>query len=235
MANFAVSGRLAWTPGGIALSFGRMLQDGIVTRYLSDHCPDPGLQLCMYRKEMPRSADQWFWGSDLFDEMGRFSGLGKEMETIALGSLRAYPFTQVRAAAVATATQLVSFSTGEGVVNWVWHSYAIVGQYAPGAVPAMRAARQQMLGIDFTAINWLHLPLAFGAMLLMPVMIMRAWRRQCFGDVEALAATVSLALFANAAVCGILSNPHDRYGARVVWLAVLVVGVAALEVRSKSN
>ena len=48
-ANYAVAGRLAWTPGGLALSFGRMLQDGIVTRYLADHCPDPRLKLCAHR------------------------------------------------------------------------------------------------------------------------------------------------------------------------------------------
>ena len=35
-------GKLAWTPGGLALSFGRMLQDGIVNRYLADHCPESG-------------------------------------------------------------------------------------------------------------------------------------------------------------------------------------------------
>ncbi|MDW3307839.1 hypothetical protein NQ275_25235, partial [Escherichia coli] len=28
-ANFALSGSLAWTPGGIGVAFGRMLQDGI--------------------------------------------------------------------------------------------------------------------------------------------------------------------------------------------------------------
>ena len=39
-ANFAVAKRLAWTPGGFALSFGRMLQDGIVKKYLDEHCPD---------------------------------------------------------------------------------------------------------------------------------------------------------------------------------------------------
>jgi hypothetical protein len=33
-ANFLVAKQLAWTPGGFALSFGRMLQDGIVTKYL---------------------------------------------------------------------------------------------------------------------------------------------------------------------------------------------------------
>jgi len=29
-------------------------------------------------------------------------------------------------------------------------------------------------------------------------------------------------------VCGIFANPHDRYGARLAWLAPLVVGLAAL-------
>src|SRR6185437_1586993 len=35
-ANFALSGNLAWTPGGAGVSFGRMMQDGIVARYLND-------------------------------------------------------------------------------------------------------------------------------------------------------------------------------------------------------
>ena len=34
---------LAWTPGGTGVAFGRMLQDGIVARYLRDHCPQAKL------------------------------------------------------------------------------------------------------------------------------------------------------------------------------------------------
>jgi len=45
-ANYIVSRTIAWTPGGYGIAFGRMLQDGIVTRYLKDHCPDPRLKLC---------------------------------------------------------------------------------------------------------------------------------------------------------------------------------------------
>ena len=45
-ANAVVAGRLTWTPGGYALSFGRMLEDGIVKKYLDDHCPDASLRLC---------------------------------------------------------------------------------------------------------------------------------------------------------------------------------------------
>ena len=60
-ANFVVAGRLAWTPGGLALSFGRMLQDGIVDRYLEDHCPEQRLKLCKHRHELPTDADVFFW------------------------------------------------------------------------------------------------------------------------------------------------------------------------------
>ncbi len=47
-------------------------------------------------------------------------------------------------------------------------------------------------------------------------------------DFGTLAAATACALLANALVCGVFSNPHDRYGARLAWLAPLVVGLAAL-------
>ncbi len=107
-ADYAVAGRLAWTPGGFALTFGRMLQDGIVKKYLDEHCPDPALRLCAYKDQLPHDADVWFWGSDLFNKLGRFAGLGKEMETIAVGSVVDYPALQIETAAAAVAKQLVA-------------------------------------------------------------------------------------------------------------------------------
>ena len=56
-ANFALSGQFAWTPGGYGVAFGRMLQDGIVARYLHDHCPEQQLKLCPYRESLPPTAD----------------------------------------------------------------------------------------------------------------------------------------------------------------------------------
>jgi apolipoprotein N-acyltransferase len=49
------------------------------------------------------------------------------------------------------------------------------------------------------------------------------WRREAFVDLGMLAVTATAALLANAFVCGVLSNPHDRYGARLIWIAPLVV------------
>ena len=223
-----VAKRLAWTPGGFALSFGRMLQDGIVKKYLDQHCPDPALRLCAYKDQLPNDADVWFWGSDLFDRLGRFAGLDKEMAKIAVASLIDYPGLQIKTAAVATAKQLIDVHTGEGVLNVIWHTYAIVDKYTPQLDPAMRAARQQHGGLSFTAINDLHYPLALIAMALLPVIVWLAWRKMLPAAVGELAATVTLTLLGNAFVCGALANPHDRYGARVVWLAAFVVILAAL-------
>ena len=73
-ANFALSGQLAWTPGGYGVAFGRMLQDGIVKQYLRDHCPQQKLKLCPYRDELPATADQFLWGNSMFNTLGRFQG-----------------------------------------------------------------------------------------------------------------------------------------------------------------
>ncbi len=106
-ANFALSGQLAWTPGGYGVAFGRMLQDGIVARYLTDHCPQQKLKLCPYRNELPATADQFLWGNSMFNTLGRFQGLNDEMGFIVLRSLAEYPLRQAEAAIVATAQQLV--------------------------------------------------------------------------------------------------------------------------------
>lgn len=47
-------------------------------------------------------------------------------------------------------------------------------------------------------------------------------------DLGELAAACSLAVLANAFVCGALSNPHDRYGARLIWLAVIAAALTAV-------
>ena len=229
-ADFLVAGTLVWTPGGPALSFGRMLQDGIVKKYLDDHCPDPALRLCPYKDKLPTDADDFFWGEGLFDTLGRFDGLNDEMRRIAFASLADYPLLQLKSALGETGTQLLRVETGAGVVNWIWNTYETIEAVAPEAVPAMQAARQQRSGIDFTDINRLQVPLAYLAMALLPVIAFVALRRKRFADIGEFAATVALAILANAAVFGTLATAHHRYGARIVWLAPLVVLIALARV-----
>ena len=226
-ANYIVAGKLAWTPGGPALSFGRMLQDGIVNRYLADHCREERLKLCAHRHELPTDADVFFWSGkgSIFNNLGRFAGLDDEMSKIVLGSLRDYPALQIEMALAATAHQLTRIASGEGVVNTIWHTYWAIEKFVPASTAAMRDARQQRGEIGFAAINRIHQPVAMGSMLLLLATALLGWRRKRFSDLGLLAGTACTALLANAFVCGVLSNPHDRYGARLVWIAPLVIAL----------
>lgn len=222
-ANYVVARRLAWTPGGTALAFGRMLNDHIVERFLSERCPQARFKLCDHLDELPEDADVFFWGESVFDRLGRFKGMNEEMRTIVLESLAAYPWLQLENAVVATARQLAKVATGYGVNTEIWHTYGMIETFAPQMLPGMKAARQQQDELGFEAINRVHVPVAYAAMLLLVGAIALALRRERFADLGAPAAAVALAILANAFVCGALSNPHDRYGARMVWLAVLIV------------
>jgi hypothetical protein len=224
-ANFAVSGKPAWTPGGYGIAFGRLLQDGIVTRYLDEHCPNVALKLCPYRHELPDTADAFLWGDSVFNDLGRFAGLDEEMRTIVLGSLRDHPWLNIKAAFVAACRQLVSVASGEGVLNSIWHTYGIMERYTPGVVPAMKSARQQRGELSFESVNAWHVPVALAAIAVIAVTAGLALLRRRASDLDLLAMTVALALLANAAVCGILSNPHNRYGARLAWIAAFTVGL----------
>lgn len=224
-ANYLTASRFAWTPGGDAVAFGRMLQDGIVKRYLAEHCPDKRLRLCAHRHELPQDADMFFWGGSVFDRLGRFDGLRDEMRTIAIESLHEYPAMQAEAALVAVARQLVAVGNGEGVLNTIWHTYYAIERYAPSAVAHMRAARQQRGEIGFGAINRIEVPVALLSMALL-IPIAAFGRGRAFADLRPLAVTAGAALLANAFVCGVLANPHDRYGARLAWIAPLVVLLA---------
>ena len=227
-ANFALSGQLAWTPGGGGIAFGRMLQDGIVARYLNEHCAQEKLKLCPYRDKLPPTADDFLWGGDsVFKTLGRFQGLGDEMSYIAMRSLAEYPALQAEAALKATLAQLGDVATGEGTINSVMHTYGIIERYIPAQKKPMWAAHQQHGDINFTAVNLIHVPVALASMLaVVGIFAYSLWRRR-LDDLALLAATVSFALLGNALLCGVISGPHDRYGARLVWIATFTVLLAA--------
>jgi hypothetical protein len=225
-ANHALSGKWAWTPGGYGVAFGRMMQDGIVARYLNDHCPRERYKLCPYRNELPATADEFLWGKSMFNTLGRFEGMNDEMGTIVVHSLTDYPAWQAGAALRAMGQQLLHVATGEGTNGWIPHTYGVIERYIPAQVAQMRAARQQHWAVNFDGVNWLHVPVALASMLALVVLLALSLRNRRLDDLTLLAATVGLALLGNAFICGVISGPHDRYGARMVWVATFVVLMA---------
>jgi peptidoglycan/LPS O-acetylase OafA/YrhL len=96
-----------------------------------------------------------------------------------------------------------------------------------------RAAAQQRDRFDFTTINLIEVPLALAASGLMPILVVLLRRRR--PALAALALSATLALLANAAICGIFSGPTARYQSRLAPIAPLAALIAVLDLRRKSR
>ena len=231
LSNLAIAGQLRFTPGGTSFLFGRLIQDGIVTRYLDEHCPDPSIRLCAYRGEIANTADGWLWGNDTpFWKLGGPEGNASEERRIILQTLRLYPLEHIRTALRATFEQFFMVRTMTSLSPYDNdHTMMTLSRLAPDLMPRLRAARQQREGaLDLSSFNLVHLPIGFFAIALLPVIIVLGARRRLAREAAALALTVLLALLANAAISGIFSNPVDRYQSRLVWLAPFCLAMAWL-------
>lgn len=231
LSNHALTGRIFVSETGAVFVFGRLLQDGIVKRLLDETCPKSGYALCAYKDDLPETADIWLWGAESpFLELDRFDGTREESKRIIADTLRRYPWMHAETALDAAVAQFTTFETGDQIEPQQWILYPDFQRLLPDQLSDYMEARQQTEPIDFDAINDVHTTVAMvslGGMLFL--MGWNAARRRW--DAVALPAFVFVALIGNAIICGVLSNPHDRYQSRVIWLPTLVVALMAVKRR----
>jgi hypothetical protein len=225
-SNLAIAGQFSFTPGGFNFVFSRLVQDGIVHRYLDERCPDPTIKLCEYRAEVPHTANDWLWAEESpIYVLGGFEAFEPQARRIVLDSLMQYPVDHLKTAITSTAKQFVAFATGDALTPWNWSTEFAFERYVPSAFTAYRDTRQAAGPFDFSWINAVHVPLLALAIAALPIIIVtRAGQR-----IAALATLLLLALLGNAAICGVLSSPSDRYQSRLAWLAALVAAIALIE------
>ncbi|QTL01557.1 hypothetical protein J5J86_12010 [Aquabacter sp. L1I39] len=239
--NLVLAGRFVPTPGGMAFVFGRLLEDGMIDRYLLAHCPDPQQPLCYYRDEMPSTADDFLWDNDdVFVALGGIEKGLPYMRSAVIGALLTFPLDNLALAARAFARQVLRVETGDSLFNYLTDSTEAIAALVPSAVPAMEGAHQQApMGLDFTRINEIQVPVTLASvavLALVGIWLCFTWRR---GDGRREAALLCVSVLAillvNAAVCGILSNPVNRYQARVAWLAIPTLAIVALSASGASR
>lgn len=226
VSNYAITGNFALTPGGSSFLVGRLVEDGIVIRYLNDKCPDPAMRLCAFTSNFPTDADGWLWdGNSPFRKLKDFEGSAEE-KAIPLATLKAYPFMHLTAAARAALAQMVTFATEVSFANNE-PTIAMFKEHFPGLFPRFIQARQQTQTFDPALLNSVHVPVAAFAMICVGAALLLRRQLGLPPPFAGLAATVALALSANALICGVFSHAVDRYQSRLVWLAVFAAGMMA--------
>jgi hypothetical protein len=222
-ANYYFTRQVFVSRAGASFVFARMLQDGIVMRLLEDTCPRSGYKLCAWRDSLPATADGWLWTSHSpFNSLGHFEGTAEESAQIVRDSVLRYPLLQIRAATADMIAQFLRFRTGDQIEPQEWVLFPVLAHYLPAQTKAYLAARQQRGEIRFRMIS--DLDVAVGFLSLIGIAALLGWfiLAQQF-NAAALHGFVLAALVGNAAICGILSGPHDRYQSRLVWLAPFAV------------
>jgi hypothetical protein len=227
-------GRFVFSESGQVLQLALFVQTGIAKKYLDEVCPQGAdLEMCEHKDELPRTADEFLWGPSPFNEMGGWTAMHDESGVIVAGAMKLFPREVLESAMINTWEQLDLIESGEDLVPMTWHFVKTQLRRYPDEFKQFRFARQQRRpAIDFHTMNAFQIPINQAAELVTLVLLVVAWRRRD-RTTTGLAIIVVAGLLGNAIVCGALSNPHDRYQNRVVWLALFtaIVGAVRLDQR----
>ncbi len=229
--NLAGHGRAALSPYGNMFILARVIYDGPGMDVLRRDCPDAGWRLCPYLDRFPATSDQFLWRPDSPVMLaGGHKRVSAEASAIIAAALRAEPGTELLAWLHNGATQLGDFATGDElhacpitVTPWIARDF-------PAREHAAYAAARQT-GNRLVVPAWmqtLDTVVALSGIAGCEIVLVVALRRRHVA--AGFAATVLLAVVANAFIAGELSTPHHRYGSRVMLLApaVAVLGGLAL-------
>lgn len=235
VSNLAITGTAAFTPGGSSFLFGRLVEDGIVARYVSERCPDRSLRICEYAGALPANADDWLWGPETaFYKLGGWAGFGPESSRIIIDSLKRYPLMHATMAVADTLKQFAKFKT-EVSIDDNAPTVESIRENVPQLLTPLMQARQQAQPFNIAPLNRLHVPV--GALSIAGLAAAFIWRRRLklSPEIAALCLSLLLALVVNAAICGVFSHPVDRYQSRLVVLAPFALALVVAANRRKAR
>jgi hypothetical protein len=229
--NLVGHGRLSPSPFGNIFYLVRTLYDGPGYAVLERHCPAAGWRLChVLETPLPERPDEFLWRQDgpLWSGGATAATLSEEARQVIRAALDEYPWAVLRAALANTVLQLRMFATGDGLNAWPLTVTPVIHRdFPPGEAARYDAALQTRDRLVLP--DWLDRAhaVAFGAGLagLLVALALCARNRD---PLAGLCCAVLVCLIGNAAITGVLSGPHDRYQARVVWLAPFAALTAAV-------
>jgi len=245
-ANWVVTDKVFVSQSTDILMLARLVQDGIAKKYLREVCPKgAALMLCPHIDELPDNANQFLWTPGPFYNLGGWSReMREEARSIVLGSLATHPMDHLASAWNLTIEQLFQVRTGDGVVRLdTIHADddptrnpfmpKIIAKYYRPDLDEYWASRQRR-NFGFEEINAVQVPLALAgyvAILIALIVGLRRRKRLIAGP----ALLVTLAILGNAFICGALSNPNNRYQARLAWVGGMIALTSVFRARERDE
>jgi len=227
-SNLVGNGVLTVSPYGSVFALARLVGDGPGRDWVDANCPDAGLRICAWRGRLSADSDEFLWdpyGPVWADGFGPIR-YAPEAAQLVPAIIAAYPRAVLKAAVTNTGRQLLRVRVGDATI--AEHvDVAVLPRlelYLPGweaaAYRASLQAQDLLAPLARDENRRYFMPLVFGILGTLWVAVTRR------GAAQGLAVLVLAGLLANAAATGALSGPHDRYQARIAWLAPLTALIA---------
>ncbi|HTF04157.1 MAG TPA: hypothetical protein VK826_09025 [Bacteroidia bacterium] len=210
---------------------GHLVETGILTAYLDDHCATENISLCKYRDRIPPGAETFIWNSDgdsVLILTGGWMGSKEEYSKIISETFSTGKYLEMHLAAAVTGTlrQLYTIRVGEGM--GMYDTTMMVSQrlkkYFPGEYPQYVNSRQSHDEMAAFPIADPLNKIATALALLVIVFWFFVGRNKSTYKVQlsALSLTLIAAYILNCAICATLATVANRFGARLSWMAILL-------------
>lgn len=222
--GFAVRHLTDSTPIRPPFVMARLIADGPGHEFLKARCPDREFVICDYMDRLPTlNSDVFLWADD--PALGVFTpesderkqALSDEQFRFAAAVIAHDPISYIQSALTSIWSQLSLFGLSEFNYSDIQMNRFRDRLPEPHHSRLLRspAAQQTM---PTTALTTVVYVIAFVTLMWWVFSLLRR-REACLASRPALfAAVVIWGILANALICGLLSTPHDRYQARVIWL-----------------
>jgi len=245
VANGAFLGRWSLAPLGPTFVFARLHEDGLVQPWLAEHCGQGETpMLCRVEGSLPRGSQEILWRDDSpvrklileSDHADTNRQFVSELRKASVGAIEERPFKFGGDALQNWGQQSIHFQVLDDECPEVCRApsaalYGWIYALRPTLLAPLLRSRQLTGSIPKHLIRSVTTPVPILTLLLMPWLLARAAHRRDALSCSLLAA-VAAALLGNALITGALSDVHDRYQSRVVWLASLAVILVVMRLRS---
>ena len=241
--SFAVEKAYGHPPLRPPFIMARTIEQTAGQAYLTQTCPDNGFVVCQFMDRMPLTNDEFLWSRDT--ETAAFSLATLETKQALIAEQMRFffavwqhdPAKQFWSALKGVGTQLAQF----GLLEFTYSPQrkAYVGSHLPPEMQpnfysSQLAQNTFPLGVADQIVKAAVYCSLFG-------LVWAFWLLLCLDMPDRASAeqrrrlillTIIIlgGLLANASITGILSTPHDRYQARVVWLLPLLTVLLIISV-----
>jgi len=205
---------------------GRMVENGILKKYLDENCAAHQYKICAYKDSLPPNADRFLWdfqNSPVY-KLGGWKACKDEFNEIIGETMKQPEYLKLHALASirGTTQQLTAFTIGEGNIGFGKETplYERIQKYtSDGNRYANSKQTGNTLLKHFAFFNTANQIAVYGSLLVLMIILCAKQVRSKFTTTQIVFVIFTLfGIFYNDFICASLSTVANRFACRVIWM-----------------